>query len=224
MCRTEWGFSIALIAPMIFLSGPAAADQCDDLRDPEPRIVACTQSINSGKWKGHNQSINYSNRGNAYDARATTIAPSPTTTRRYASIPRMTLPITVWAAHTTTRATTTVPSPTTIRRYASIPKIARTYNNRGVTYRHKGDYDRAIADYDQALSLDPKHVTAYENRGNAYDDKGDYDRAIANYNQVISLVPKYAKAYNNRGQAYRAKGDYDRAIADYDQAISLDPK
>ena len=66
MCRTEWGFSIALIAPMIFLSGPAAADQCDDLRDPEPRIVACTQSINSGKWKGHNQSINYNNRGNAY--------------------------------------------------------------------------------------------------------------------------------------------------------------
>src|ERR1700689_2888938 len=66
MSRTEWGFSSALIATVIFLSGPAAADPCAALRDAEPRIVACTQSINSGKWKGHNQAVNYNNRGNAY--------------------------------------------------------------------------------------------------------------------------------------------------------------
>src|ERR1700689_2727558 len=66
MSRTEWGFSSALFATVIFLSGPAAADSCDTLRDAEPRIVACTQSINSGKWKGHNQAVNYNNRGNAY--------------------------------------------------------------------------------------------------------------------------------------------------------------
>ena len=63
---SEWGFSTALIATMIFQSVPAAADPCDALRDAEPRIVACTQSINSGKWKGHNQAVNYNNRGNAY--------------------------------------------------------------------------------------------------------------------------------------------------------------
>ena len=69
MNRITWGFAGALTVTMIFLSRPAAADQCDDLRDPDPRIVACTQSIKSGKWKGNNQAINYGNRGQAYEGK-----------------------------------------------------------------------------------------------------------------------------------------------------------
>jgi len=34
---------------MISLSGSAAADQCDDLRNTESRIIAFTEIINSGK-------------------------------------------------------------------------------------------------------------------------------------------------------------------------------
>src|SRR4029077_16859301 len=69
MSPTDRRFWSGLLAAMIFLNHSAAADPCDTLHDPEPRIVACTQSINSGKWKGHNQALNYGNRGNAYSAK-----------------------------------------------------------------------------------------------------------------------------------------------------------
>src|SRR4051794_21411179 len=66
MSGAKWRYVSAVIAAMILPSHSALADQCDDLREPEPRIAACTQSIHSGKWKGRNQAINYLNRGWAY--------------------------------------------------------------------------------------------------------------------------------------------------------------
>ncbi|HLI99044.1 MAG TPA: hypothetical protein VKT76_04950 [Bradyrhizobium sp.] len=71
MSHTKWAFSSVLMATIIFLSRPAFADQCNDLHgDPEPRIVACTDNINSGKWKGRNQAINYFSRGAAGNVRS----------------------------------------------------------------------------------------------------------------------------------------------------------
>jgi lipoprotein NlpI len=99
---------------------------------------------------------------------------------------------------------------------------AIAYYNRGLTYRAKGDLDRAIVDWTTAIALDPKLAIAYNNRGLAYHDKGDLDRAIADYDKTIALDPKLAIAYNNRGLTYRAKGDLDRAIADYTRAVELD--
>src|SRR6516164_2690978 len=43
-------------------------------------------------------------------------------------------------------------------------KLAEAFNNRGVGYRLKGDYDRAIADYNQAIKLNAKFAVAYNNR------------------------------------------------------------
>jgi TonB family protein len=101
------------------------------------------------------------------------------------------------------------------------PDIADAYNNRGLAYDIKGDYDRAIQDFDEAIRLKPSDFTAFNNRGLAYSHKGDYDRAIKDYNQAIQLEPDYADAFNNRGVAYRYKVNYDRAIKDYNQAIRL---
>ena len=54
------------------------------------------------------------------------------------------------------RRSTTRPSPTTPRRSGSIPKDAMAYNNRGVAWHAKKEYDKAIADYTEAIRLDPK--------------------------------------------------------------------
>jgi tetratricopeptide (TPR) repeat protein len=102
--------------------------------------------------------------------------------------------------------------------------LAIEHYNRGITWKAKGDLDRAIADYTEAIRLDPKYERAYHNRGNAWSDKGDLDRAIADYDQALQRDPKDAAPYNNRGIAWKAKGDLDRAIADYTEAIRLDPK
>jgi tetratricopeptide (TPR) repeat protein len=107
---------------------------------------------------------------------------------------------------------------------ASNPKSAQAYNDRGLTYRRKGEYDKAIADYDKAIQLNPKFAMAYSNRGTAYRQKHNYDKAIADCDQAIRLDPAFVAAYNNRGLTYGNKGDYDKAIADYDEAIRLDPK
>ena len=102
--------------------------------------------------------------------------------------------------------------------------LASAYFNRGIAYKNKADFDRAIADYTQAIQLNPKDAKPHVNRGNAYSDKGDFDRAIADYNEAIQLDPKFAFAYLNRGLANLFTGALPKAIADLNQASELDPK
>src|SRR5262249_25621993 len=96
--------------------------------------------------------------------------------------------------------------------------VAIAYDNRGLAYQAKREYDRAVADHTKAIELNPKYATAYNNRGIA---TGDYDRAIADYNRAIELDPNFADAYLRRGLAYEGKGDSERSIADYTKAIVL---
>ena len=103
------------------------------------------------------------------------------------------------------------------------PNNASTYNNRGVAYGKKGDYDRAIGDYIQAIQLKPDFVEAYCNLGGVYCNKDDFDRAIEECNKAIDLNPNFADAYNSRGTVYYKKGDIDRAIIDFNMAMRLNP-
>ncbi len=102
--------------------------------------------------------------------------------------------------------------------------LAVAYYNRGIAYRHLGEYRRAIEDYDQTLRLDPNFAVAYNNRGNAYVDLGEYRRAIEDYDQTLRLDPNFAVAYSNRGNAYVYLGDPARGIEDLDQALRLNPE
>src|SRR6516162_9233986 len=102
-------------------------------------------------------------------------------------------------------------------------KLAEAFNNRGVGYRLKGDYDRAIADYNQAIKLNAKFAVAYINRGNAQLGKGHYDRAIDDYNQAIKLKADFAPAFDNRCWARAVVGILKQALADCNQALRLMP-
>ena len=66
------------------------------------------------------------------------------------------------------------------------------WNNRGLIWRRKGDFDRAIADFDQAIRVDPGYTAAYTNRGQAYEGKGDKERAKADYEAALALPQKYS--------------------------------
>ena len=95
------------------------------------------------------------------------------------------------------------------------------YNNRGIDYGEKGEYDLAIKDFTKAIELKSDYALSYNNRGAVYRSKGEYDQAIEDCNKAIQLKPDYAEPYSNRGSAYRNKGETDRAIKDYDRAIQL---
>ena len=71
------------------------------------------------------------------------------------------------------------------------PKDIDAYNNRGVAYAKKGEYDKAITDYNKAIELNPEYARAYYNRGNAYAEKGEHDKATADYNKAIEIDPEY---------------------------------
>ena len=104
------------------------------------------------------------------------------------------------------------------------PEYANAYNNRGIAYAGKSDFDAAIADFNKAIGLNPEYADTYNNRGIAYVRKSDFDAAIADFNEAIDLNPEYANAYNNRGAAYAEKSDFDAAIADFNEAIDLNPE
>jgi tetratricopeptide (TPR) repeat protein len=76
-------------------------------------------------------------------------------------------------------------------------KDAKFYNNRGVAYGEKGQYDRAISDFNRAVEINPMYQKAYNNRGTTYRLIGQYDRAVSDFNKAVEINPIGAEAYNN---------------------------
>ena len=104
-------------------------------------------------------------------------------------------------------------------------RLATAFDNRGVAYRRKGEYDRALQDYEQAIHLNPDNANAYNNRGIIYRIKGDYDRAIADYGEAIWLKSgNFPAAFYNRALAYADKGEYDHALTDFDVVMRFNAK
>lgn len=100
---------------------------------------------------------------------------------------------------------------------------AGQYNNRGVGYAKKGQYDQALRDYNQALSMEPDNAIILSSRGSLYIVKKQYDLAIEDLNRAIRINPNYANAHFFRGLAYLGKGLDDEAIGDLTQVIRLEP-
>jgi len=116
------------------------------------------------------------------------------------------------------------PNPPPTQQKQAEPKVAQFYNDRGVAYFSKGQYEQAILDFNKAIETNPSYAEAYDNRGCAYVAKGQYDHAISDFNTVLEMNPRLAMAYSNRGTAYMNKGQYDQAISDHTKAVEISPQ
>ena len=67
------------------------------------------------------------------------------------------------------------------------PKFVKAYNNRGIAYTWKKQYDLAIADFNKAIELDPKNGKAYNNRAIVYSYQGETDKALQDLHKAQSL-------------------------------------
>lgn len=101
-------------------------------------------------------------------------------------------------------------------------KIARY--NRAITYRMRGEYDKAITDFSHALRVDPNFARAYNDRGVVYFLLKEYDKAFADYTNALRIDQEYAEAYNNRGVIYIYRTEYDRAINEFNTALRFKPE
>ena len=117
------------------------------------------------------------------------------------------------------------------------PDVARSYNNLGLAYSDKGEYDRAIEYYEKCLEIEldklghdhPSVARSYNNLGLAYDNKGEYGRAIEYYEKSLKIYleklghdhPDVAISYGNLGAAYDNKGEYDRGIEYYEKSLKI---
>jgi Tfp pilus assembly protein PilF len=107
---------------------------------------------------------------------------------------------------------------------ANDPNNEAAYNNRGLEYASKHDYDRAIADYSKAIEIKPNYPRAFNNRGWSFYRKNDVSHAIADFTKAIDLDPSYEHPLENRGEVYRVIGDYNKALNDLNAAIKLSAK
>jgi len=101
--------------------------------------------------------------------------------------------------------------------------LAGTWNDLGIAYHKKGEYDRAIEAYRKALEPKPDLYQAWNNLGNAYRAKGEHNQAIEAFHKALELKPDYSEAWNNLGTAYDEKGEHDQAIEAYRKALELKP-
>ena len=103
------------------------------------------------------------------------------------------------------------------------PEVWLAWNNRGIAYLEKNDYDRAIDDFNHSIKLDPGNGETYYNLGNAYYKKQEYDKSLKNFNLALRLNNSHIKAYINRGNLYYKTGNYELALSDFNKALTLAP-
>lgn len=107
---------------------------------------------------------------------------------------------------------------------------------RGVTYRQKKDFDRAIDDFNEIIKLRLNEVELdqadlqrlmntvdpFYHRGIAYAETKRYAQAIADFNESIRRDPTHAGAYWIRGRVRFLSGDFSAAVPDLRRFVELE--
>jgi tetratricopeptide (TPR) repeat protein len=103
------------------------------------------------------------------------------------------------------------------------PDNAAAFNNIGIAFSDKKEYEKAIENYDKAIKIKKDFASAYNNRGNAYRNKKEYDKSIDDYNKAIEFKHDYHEAFNNKGIVYCCLKKFEDALINFSKSIELNP-
>ncbi len=99
---------------------------------------------------------------------------------------------------------------------------AVAYNDRGIAYLLKGQFENALADYNEAIKIDGKNGEALNNRAWTYYKTSQNQKALIDADKAVSLIGDKAYVWDTRGHINEALGDRKAAEADFVKALSLD--
>ena len=73
----------------------------------------------------------------------------------------------------------------------NMKEVALSLNDRGIYYRKKSEYEKAILDYNYAIQLIPDFAWAFYNRGKVYWETKQYEQALSDFNEALRLFPTF---------------------------------
>lgn len=111
-----------------------------------------------------------------------------------------------------------------IRLTSDADQLADLYNERGLTYAAKEEFDSAVADYHRALDKKPDHAWAHANSGEALAQLERYDEAFTELDKALAIEPDRAQFWNIAGNVWFQRERYDLAAQLYTKAIQRDDK
>ncbi len=100
---------------------------------------------------------------------------------------------------------------------------AKNYHHRGIAWRERGEFSKAINDMDFAIQINDQEASYYNSLGTVYHRQKKFESALENYEKALVINPNNIGFLNNRGIVQRELGDYENALQDFDKAISLAP-
>lgn len=103
-------------------------------------------------------------------------------------------------------------------------QLGMALEGRGIAWREKGNYQRALADATESIKLMPSVGSVFMNRGITHFRNNNQNQAMDDLNAAIQLDPKLALAWYHRGMIFGLRQDNVRGLSDLNEAINLNPK
>lgn len=92
------------------------------------------------------------------------------------------------------------------------PYFLDAYNSLGISYKHAGNYAKAIQTYKDLLRINENSEAGHFGIGVAYYEMGEYSSAIDEFKRAIEINPKNFDGYYNIASIYAERKDIQSSI------------
>jgi len=99
-----------------------------------------------------------------------------------------------------------------------------SYNNIGLAYYNKGDYQKAIENYQKALRSFPAYSLCYENLARAYEAINSFQAAIESYDKSITYAPNYPTPHLYLARLFLRLDRNEEAARELKLTMEIDPE
>jgi len=109
---------------------------------------------------------------------------------------------------------------------AKAPNNSRAYNNLGVVFKEKKEFNRAIEQFEKSLKANRNYTAVYYNLGDVQYRLGKYEDAVVYLRRALTgkLDPQlHLDILNKLGRTYSAMGRTERAVETFEEAVRLFP-